>query len=73
MALFMRQAVSFVILDDQSPALWNSYVGNWTHCHARGFNNDTFTSTPTPGASFSFGFSGAQIVSTWPRYMVLML
>ena len=73
MALLKRQAVSYEIFDDQSPALWNSYVGNWTRYNADGFNNDTVTATPTPGASVSFSFSGARIVYAWPCSMILML
>jgi len=60
MALLKRQAVTFEVFDDQSPTLWGSYVGNWTHYSNDGFNNNTITATPNPGASLSFSFSGSQ-------------
>jgi hypothetical protein len=66
-------AIDFVVFDDWSLTLRNSYVGNWTHYPVEGFNNDTITATPTPGASISFNFSGIQIVYAWPRCVVLML
>ena len=62
MALLRRQAANYEIFDDQSPTLWGSYVGNWTHYTQNGFNNDTVTATPTPGASLTFTFSGTQVV-----------
>ena len=65
MALLRRQAVNFEIFDDQSPILWSSYVGNWTHYSEDGFENGTITATPTPGASLSFTFSGIQLVYAW--------
>jgi len=58
MALLRRQTFTYEIFDDQSPAL--SYTGNWTHSAFQGFTNDTISTTPTPGASLSFAFSGAQ-------------
>ena len=48
----------FEVFDDQSPSLWNSYVGNWSHYPYPGANNGTVTATATPGASLSFNFSG---------------
>jgi len=72
MALLKRQA-NFAIFDDQSSTVWSSYVGNWSHYPAQGFNNDTVTATPTPGASLSFTFSGTQVVYAWPCYVVLIL
>ena len=72
MALLKRQDVTFEIFDDQSPTLWNSFVGNWTRYSAQNFNNDTVTATPTPGASLSFTFSGTQIVYAWSCCVVLM-
>jgi len=73
MALLKRQAVNYEIFDDQSSIMWNSYVGNWTHYPANGFNNDTVTATPNPGASVSFSFSGTRIVYAWPCSVVLIL
>lgn len=73
MALLKRQDLTFEVFDDQSPTLWNSFVGNWTRYSAQNFNNDTVTATPTPGASVSFTFSGAPIVYAWPYRIVLML
>lgn len=49
-----------MIIDDQSPALWASYQGNWTHYDQSGFNNNTVTATPNVGASLSVDFSGSQ-------------
>ena len=62
MALIKRQTVSYEIFDDQSPTLWNAFVGNWTRYSEEGFNNNTVTATPTPGASLSFTFSGTWVV-----------
>jgi hypothetical protein len=75
MALIKRQSETSVIYDDQSPLLWDSYVGNWTHYSYPnlGFNNNTVTATPNPGASLSFSFSGIQIAYARSRYVVLML
>jgi len=64
MALIRRQTINFEIFDDQSPTLWNLFVGNWTRLQFEGFNNDTITATPTPGASLSFTFSG--VLGHWP-------
>jgi len=36
-------------------------VGNWTHHTSQTYFDDTFTVTSTPGASFSFNFSGTQL------------
>lgn len=58
MALLKRQSFTYEIFDDQSPALMKTYQGNWTHYTAPGFNNNTITATPNPGASFSLTFSG---------------
>jgi len=52
--------LNFEVFDDQSPTLWNSFVGNWTRGLANGFNNNTITATPTIGASLSFTFAGSQ-------------
>jgi hypothetical protein len=60
MALLKRQTISYEVFDDQSPFLMNSYVGDWTHTTYAGFNNDTITLTATPGASFSYTFTGTQ-------------
>ena len=62
MALLKRQSVTYQIFDDQSPTMWNSFVGNWTRYPADGFNNNTITATPTTGASLSFSFSGTKVV-----------
>lgn len=59
MAFLKRQATDFVIVDDQSLGIWYSSVGNWTHFSYQGANNNTLTATQTPGASISFGFTGA--------------
>ena len=59
MAFLERQATDFVIVDDQSLGIWYSSVGNWTHFSYQGANNNTLTATQTPGASISFGFTGA--------------
>jgi hypothetical protein len=60
MSLIKRQAINYEIYDDQSPTLWNSFSGNWTRYEQDGFNNNTVTATPTPGAYVSFTFSGSQ-------------
>jgi len=62
MALLKRQstATALEIFDDQGPTMWGTFVGNWTLYNAKGFNNNTLTATPTPGASLSFTFSGSQ-------------
>jgi hypothetical protein len=73
MALFRRQTASYMIIDDQSPILLNSYVGNWTHLAIEGFVKNTATITATPGASLSFTFSGIQIVCARPCCAVLTL
>jgi hypothetical protein len=73
MALIRRQNISYQLLDDQSPTLWDSYVGNWTHYTISGFNNQTVTATPTPGASLTFNFTGAQVVDPWICCVVLTL
>lgn len=62
MALTRRQTLNYEVFDDQSPTLWNSFVGNWTHYTDGNFNNGTITATPTTGASLSFTFSGMQVV-----------
>lgn len=64
MSLIKRQTINFEIFDDQSPTLWNSFVGNWTRYEFEGFNNDTLTATPTPGSSLSFSFAG--LLAHWP-------
>ena len=65
MASLRRQVIT-EIFDDQSPTLWGSFVGDWTRHDTSDFgldyNNNTLTSTSTPGASFSFTFSGTQVV-----------
>ena len=71
MALLKRQA-TLEIFDDQSPTLWNSYVGIWTRYSSEGANNGTLTATKTSGASLSFSFSGMQIVYAWPCCVVPM-
>lgn len=58
MELLRRQAVTYQVLDDQSPQLWGKYAGNWTRYTRQGFYNYTFTATPTPGALLSLTFSG---------------
>lgn len=50
------------IFDDQSPEMWYSFAGNWTRSLVSGYNNGTYTATPTPGAFFSFTFSGTKAV-----------
>ena len=72
MALIKRQTVSYEIYDDQSPTLWNSFSGNWTRYQEQGFNNNTITATPTPGAYVSFTFSGASVVGLGPVGAVLI-
>lgn len=66
MALLKRQTITYEIFDDQSPTLWGSFVGNWTRNHDEDgdFNNSTYTSTATPGASLSFTFSGTKVVDS---------
>ena len=67
MALLKRQTFTAIIFDDQSPTLYNNFVGNWT----RGtfgknvFYNNTVTETSTPGSTFSVAFKGMCIVSLW--------
>jgi hypothetical protein len=74
MALHERQDnLYFVIIDDQSPTLLNSYEGNWTRYPNEGFNNGTATATTTPGDSLSVTFSGTQIIHVWSRCVVLTL
>lgn len=73
MTLIRRQNTSSQMFDDQSPTLWDSYVGNWTRYSISGFNNQTATATPTPGASLTFNFTGAQIVDPWVCCVVLTL
>jgi len=63
MALINRQTINLEIFDDQSATLLNSFVGNWTHYEFEGFNNNTITATPTPGASLSFTFAG--VLGRW--------
>lgn len=60
MALSRRQIYTYEVFDDQSPTMLRSYEGNWTHYTSEGYQNDTYTSTTTPGASFSFTFTGSQ-------------
>jgi hypothetical protein len=72
MALFKRQT-GYMIIDDQSPILLNSYVGNWTHLAVQGFRQNTATITATPGASLSFTFSGIHIAYSRPCCAVLTL
>ena len=73
MSLISRQSINFEVFDDQSPTLYNSYVGNWTHFTASGFTNGTITATPTPGASLTFAFSGTRVVDSLSRYVALTL
>ena len=64
MALLRRQRI-FESFDDQDPAVWGKYVGNWTHHtdpNYTRFANYTYTVTTTPGSSFSLTFSGAYII-----------
>ena len=61
------------VFDDQSPTLWNSYVGNWTHSTYPGARNGTATVTSIPGASLTFTFTGTQIVDRWLCCVVLTL
>lgn len=58
MALSRRQTYTYEIFDDQSPTLMKTYGGNWTHYTSKGYENNTYTSTMTPGASFSLTFTG---------------
>jgi hypothetical protein len=73
MALFKRQTTNYTIIDDQSPILLNSYVGNWTHLAIQGYWQNTATITATPGASLSFTFSGIQTAYARLRGAVLTL
>ena len=79
MALIRRHDINSTgeIIDDQSPTLGDSYAGNWTHYDDHdvdsGFNNDTTTSTPTSGASFTLNFSGTRVVHSWVHCVVLTL
>jgi hypothetical protein len=73
MALIRQQITNTEVIDDQSPTLWESYVGNWTHHTKPGYNNGTITTTSTPGASFTFTFTGTQIVDCWLCCVVLTL
>lgn len=61
MALSRRQVHTYEIFDDQSPTMMRTYEGNWTHYNAKGYGyeNNTYTSTTTPGASFSLTFTGS--------------
>lgn len=70
MVLPKRQSVNYEIFDDQSPALEGQYVGNWTHVPYQGFQNNTLTATPTPGASFAFTFQGKKVVGHWSLVML---
>ena len=61
MALPRRQTTNDSdTFDDQGPALWGSFVGNWTRYPANHsiFNNGTLTATPNIRDSLSFNFSG---------------
>lgn len=64
MASLKRQTTyTYQVFDDQSPELWGSYAGNWTHYpDMDGFYNKTLTATPNPGATFSFAFTGISAV-----------
>jgi len=73
MALFGRQVVGSEVYDDQSPILSGLFAGNWTQYPREGFKNSTLTSTPTPGASLSFTFSGAYAVHLQLRQAILVL
>ena len=72
MALLRRQS-DYESLDDQSPEVWGSFVGDWTRntTTGQGFMNYTFTATQTPGASLSFRFSGTQVV--YPQVCSIVL
>lgn len=77
MALTRRQNITsnYVIFDDQSPALWDSYVGNWArddHLSSTYYNN-TLTATSTPGDSFTFTYTGTHVIGSWLSYVVLTL
>lgn len=63
MAFLRRQSYNFVVYDDQSPAVYNDFVGNWTRGTylGVGLNNDTYTATSTVGSSLTFTFSGTQV------------
>jgi hypothetical protein len=63
MVLLRKQSSTLLIYDDQGPALWGNYVGNWIHHSdpSMGLTNNTITSTPEQGASFWFAFTGAQV------------
>lgn len=60
MALSRRQTYTYEVFDDQSPTLMRTYEGNWTHYTSKGYENNTYSFTTTPGASFSLTFSGSQ-------------
>ena len=56
-----RRDRTFTYIDDQSPILQNSYVGNWTRYKSDNYTEylaGTYTAAAGPGASFSFTFSG---------------
>lgn len=60
MALLRRQDVTYEVFDDQGPALYNKYQGNWSHYTNSNFYNYTYTATPTTGTFLSFTFQGSE-------------
>lgn len=63
MTLLNARDLSETVVDDRSPTLWNSYVGNWTKSFDGNYTKyyqGTYTATSSPGDSFSFTFSGIQ-------------
>ena len=68
MALLGSRDISETQVDDQSPTLHNSYVGNWTHYYDGNTTKwyfGTYTATTNPGDSFSFDFSGTSTIYGW--------